>query len=108
MVLLSYGPFVRGLPFSDRPISWQLATHFGKIGITATGLADAFERSHQLFEIHTQCVGDHTRGLFEAHASIVVSAAHPFEDGFFSFGHVHCFSSGKRCRALSLGLTPYS
>lgn len=86
-------PWSHRLPFSDWPISRQLAAHFGIVGIIRAGLSYALERRHKLFKIHAQCIGDHTRGLFEAHASIVVSAAHSLEDVLFSFGHGHCLSS---------------
>lgn len=36
-------------------------------------------RDHFVFRL-LDSIGDHTRGLFEAEASIAVSAAHPFED----------------------------
>ncbi len=40
----------------------------------------AFERCDDILLIHLHRVGDHTRGLFEAEASIVVSAAHALQD----------------------------
>jgi hypothetical protein len=38
--------------------------------------AQALERCDDFLLIHLHRVGDHTRGLFEADASIAVSAAH--------------------------------
>ena len=47
------------------------------------------QRLNDFFLIHLQRVGDHTRGLFEAEASIVVSAAHALQNVeiFFVNGH---------------------
>ena len=42
--------------------------------------AQALERRNDFPLIHLHRVGDHTRGLFEAEASIAVSAAHPLEN----------------------------
>jgi hypothetical protein len=42
--------------------------------------AQSLQRGDDLFLILMHCVGDHTRGLFEAKASIAVSTTHPFED----------------------------
>lgn len=42
--------------------------------------AQALQCRDYFLIIHLHCVGDHTRGLFEAEASIVVSAAHALED----------------------------
>lgn len=42
--------------------------------------AQPFERGDHRFLILLYRIGDHTRGLFEAEASIAVSAAHAFED----------------------------
>jgi hypothetical protein len=52
-------------------------------------MPEPLEGRQQFLLGHAQCVGDHTRGLFEAEASIEVSAAHAPEDGeiFFFFGH---------------------
>lgn len=41
--------------------------------------AQSRERGDDCFLILLDCVGDHTRGLFEAEASIAVSATHAFE-----------------------------
>jgi hypothetical protein len=42
------------------------------------------------FLLHLHRVGDHTRGLFEAEASILKSAAHPLEDVKILFFIGHC------------------
>ena len=39
-----------------------------------------FERLYDVLFFHFHCAGDHTRGLFEAEASVVVSATHARED----------------------------
>ncbi len=51
--------------------------------------AQSLQRRHHFLLIHLYCVRDHTRGLFEAEASIVVSAAHTLENVkiFFFVGH---------------------
>ena len=38
----------------------------------------ALERRDDILLIHLHRVGDHTRGLFEAEASVAVSATHAF------------------------------
>ena len=40
----------------------------------------ALKRGDYLILVHADRIGDHARGLFEAEASVVVSAAHAFED----------------------------
>ena len=40
----------------------------------------SLQRFNDFLLIHLQRIGDHTRGLFEAEASIVVSAAHALQD----------------------------
>jgi hypothetical protein len=40
----------------------------------------ALERRDDILLIHPHRVGDHTRGLFEAEASVAVSATHAFQD----------------------------
>ncbi len=42
--------------------------------------AQALERRHDFLLIHLHRIGDHTRGLFEAEASIAVSAPHALEN----------------------------
>jgi hypothetical protein len=54
------------------------------------------ERLNDGFFIHFHCAGDHTRGLFEAEASVVVSTAHAGQDvkGPFFIFHLG-FHAGK-------------
>jgi hypothetical protein len=40
----------------------------------------SLERRDDFFLIHLERVGDHTRGLFEAEASIAVSTTHAAQD----------------------------
>ena len=42
--------------------------------------AQSLQRRDDRFLILMHSIGDHTRGLFEAEASIAVSTTHPFED----------------------------
>jgi hypothetical protein len=42
--------------------------------------AQALERGNNFLLTYLQRIGDHTRGLFEAEASIAVSAAHSLQD----------------------------
>ena len=42
--------------------------------------AQSPQRRDDILLIFVHSVGDHTRGLFEAEASIAMSTAHPFED----------------------------
>jgi len=79
--------------------------------------AQALERRDDILLSHLQSIRDHTRGLFEAEASVAVSAAHALKNVKFFFFIGHPFSSrgpGLRCHArkphllcrdqLSLGL----
>jgi hypothetical protein len=53
--------------------------------------AQALERRDYLLLTNLNRIGDHTRGLFEADASIAVSAAHALEDVkvFFFVSHAN-------------------
>ena len=42
--------------------------------------AQAFERRKDFLLVHIHRIGDHTRGLFEAEASPIVSATHTLQD----------------------------
>jgi hypothetical protein len=58
---------------------------------------EALERGDDFLLVHLQGVGDHTRGLFEAEASIAVSAAHALEDVKIFFFIAHgCPNRDKR------------
>ena len=49
----------------------------------------AFERSNDFLLVRLYRIGDHTRGLFEAEASLMVSATHTLQDVevFFFVSH---------------------
>ena len=51
--------------------------------------AQALECRNDALLLHLHCIGDHSRGLFEAEASIVVSAMHALQDVeiFFFVSH---------------------
>jgi len=61
------------------------------------------ERRNDILLTHLHCIGDHTRGLFEAEASIAVSAAHAFENVEIVFlaRHVDCLNFLFRKNQLS-------
>jgi hypothetical protein len=48
--------------------------------IVAVFAPQSLQRFNDFLLIHLQRIGDHTRGLFEAKASIAVSAAHALQD----------------------------
>ena len=56
--------------------------------------AQPFQHRHHFLLADLQRIGDHARGLFEAEASIVVSAAHLLEnvDILVILGHGHLFA----------------
>ena len=64
----------------DRPIFRQIFPKGLIFGIIAALGAQALERRNDFLLIHLHRVGDHTRGLFEAEASIAVSATHALQD----------------------------
>jgi hypothetical protein len=64
----------------DRPILRQIFPKGLIIGIIAALGAQALERRNNFLLIHLHRVGDHTRGLFEAEASIAVSATHALQN----------------------------
>jgi hypothetical protein len=68
--------------------------------------AQAFERRNDIFLVHIHRVGDHTRGLFEAEASPVVSATHTLQDVevFFFVSHLDLPNS-KRILGWHAGKT---
>jgi len=55
----------------------------------------ALERRDDILLIHPHRVGDHTRGLFEAEASVAVSATHAFQDI-----EIFLFASHDRVRSF--------
>lgn len=64
----------------NRPIFRQVAANFFVLGIVGTFLPQALKRFEHVLLVHLQSIGDHTRGLFEAYASIAVSAAHALKN----------------------------
>ena len=55
----------------------------------------ALERRDDILLIHLHRVGDHTRGLFEAEASVAVSTTHAFQDI-----EIFLFASHDRIRSF--------
>lgn len=70
-------------------------------------LLECLDLLEEVVLIQFEHVGDHTRGLFEAEASVAASAPHALQDGAI-FG-VHVKSLGRACRLQSDddGLTGY-
>jgi hypothetical protein len=60
--------------------------------------AQALERRNDFLLADLERIGDHTRGLFEADASIAASAAHPSQDVkiFFLVGHFYSLRNRRR------------
>jgi hypothetical protein len=54
--------------------------------------AQALERGNNFLLADLERIGDHTRGLFEANASIAASATHALQDVKIFFLVGHCFS----------------
>jgi hypothetical protein len=54
--------------------------------------AQTFERGNNFLLADLKRIGDHTRGLFEADASIAASATHALQDVKIFFLIGHCFS----------------
>ena len=79
----------------ERPILRQHGTQLLVLGIVGVLLPKSPDSPHQLVLIHFEHVGDHTRGLFEAEASVSASASHPLQDDAV-FG-VHGKSLGRAC-----------
>src|SRR4051812_26180542 len=65
---------------SDGPSFRKLVPQLFVFGIGGMIRTKTLERRDDVLLIHIHCAGDHTRGLFEAEASVVVSATHPRED----------------------------
>jgi|GEM_PF-3695666 len=71
------------------------------------GGAQAFERRDNVFLAHLHRIGDHARGLFEAEASIAVSAAHAPENveivflGHFRFRQSIIFEKPTFCAVIN-------
>jgi len=88
--------------FLDRPVCGQILSQLFVFRIIAVARAQAFERRDHLLLIHLHSIGDHARGLFEAQASIAVSAAHALEDVKIFFLHSGFF----RDRLMHYPVTP--
>jgi hypothetical protein len=65
---------------SDRPLLWKIFTQFLVLRILPVLRLQTFERRNDFCLRYMQRVGDHAHGLFEAEASIAVSAAHALQD----------------------------
>ena len=63
----------------DRPVVRQIFTYVLILRVVGMRFAQPFQRRDDFLLADFQCVGDHTRGLFEAEASIAVSAAHALQ-----------------------------
>ena len=61
-----------------------------------------FERLYDVLFFHFHCAGDHTRGLFEAEASVVVSATHAREDVQSVFFVFHLITLNRKNRPFEL------
>ena len=75
--------------FSYRPVFRQIFSYLLVFGVVAVLRTQALERRNDFLLADFERIGDHTRGLFEADASIAASAAHPSQDVkiFFLVGH---------------------
>ena len=67
-------------PPSDRPLLRQIFSEPFIFRVIVLLSAQALERRDDFFLADFERIGDHTRGLFEAHASVTVSAAHALQD----------------------------
>ena len=78
--------------------------------VVAVLSAQALERRDDFFLLFLHRVGDHTRGLFEADASIVVSAAHAFENVEIVFlsCHAEILSSGDSGKTYFLSCDQFN
>src|SRR5207245_2458311 len=64
----------------EGPVLRQGRAHLLVLHIVGVLLLEGLELLDQLVLIHFEHVGDHTRGLFEALASVAASALHPLHD----------------------------
>ena len=62
---------------------------------------ETLERLDDVLFIHFYCAGDHTRGLFEAEASVVVSATHARKDVKRVFFVFHLMTPHRRIRLFA-------
>jgi len=71
---------IRGWVPLDRPPLGKLLPQFFVLRIAFVIRTEALERLNDVLFSHFHSAGDHTRGLFEAEASVVMSATHARED----------------------------
>jgi hypothetical protein len=64
----------------DGPVLRQRGAQLLVLGIVRVLLPERLHPFQQVVFIHFEHVGDHTRGLFEAEASVAASAPHPLQD----------------------------
>src|SRR2546426_6418686 len=78
----SRGTSAEGAPREglEGPILRQRRALFLVLRVVGVLLLEGLELLDQLVLIHFEHVGDHTRGLFEAPASVAASALHPLHD----------------------------
>src|SRR5256885_17218038 len=62
------------------PVFRQHGAELLVLGIVGVFLLESLDLLEQIILIHFEHVGDHTRGLFEAEASVAPSAPHPLHD----------------------------
>ena len=78
----------------DGPVFGEIIAQFFIFRTVARFLFQTLQCLNDFFLIHFQRVRDHTRGLFEAEASIVVSAAHALQNVKIFFVNGHKFLAG--------------
>src|ERR1043166_6888595 len=66
---------IKNLKLSERPVRRQLGSHLLILRVVRAVLCHSLQYPEQLVELHVERIRDHTRGLLEAEASIVVSGA---------------------------------
>jgi hypothetical protein len=90
--------------FLDRPVCGDILSQLFVFRIIAVARSQACECCDHLLLVHLHSIRDHTRGLFEAEASITVSAAHALEDVKIFF--FHSDSGFLRTRLAHYPVTP--
>src|SRR5690242_19240210 len=89
-----------GARLLERPASRQARSEVGVLRIAGVLLLEGLEQFDQLPLIQAQHVGDHTRGLFEAEASVAASALHPVHDVAIACVH-HTSAKPTRCALMA-------
>src|SRR5205814_253761 len=93
-------------PPSHGPILGQLCPQLPILGIVRVRGAQTLERPDQLVLLHADNVRDHTRGLLEVSASVVVSAAQPAgrtDGGSICHSALRKLPCGSQALAISRG-----